>query len=165
MGKVSNARRRPEKRCETTQPESSDFSKNRWSLEGDTAASSCPSEQNTLTFPISQADVSFMKRILGGVSGRECSTLFHREGALLPLKTKPEMGEKLLPTRAVVWRLGKSQSSVYSLVKRKRIPSYRVGRTLRFDPDPIREFEANCLEPSGRHHVLRLLGTSPKSIR
>ncbi len=48
--------------------------------------------------------------------------------------------EPLLRSRDVIARLAVSRKFFYSLISSGRLPSIRIGRNLRFDPETVRQF-------------------------
>ncbi len=82
---------------------------------------------------------------------RELSATLQREGTLLVMRIQaPSVNRKLISCEVVSEMLGMSRTYVYQLAREGKIPTYRIGRALRFDPLDIFDFMANCLDRSGK---------------
>lgn len=103
-----------------------------------------------IALPAAQAELleAMAPTIPGEASLIEAS--IRREPSLLILNIQPaEAKQALLPVDKVAEILSLSRSRVYRLVKQHRLPAYRIGRTLRFDPQDVLSFLAGCLESPG----------------
>src|SRR4030065_1137292 len=73
--------------------------------------------------------------------------------------TKPEI--RLLRAEQVAEMLGCSKWNVYALAEREELPSIRIGRSVRFDPEDVVEFvnkrrqrkEVPCEHPQERKEL------------
>lgn len=154
MSKISIARRRIELKSRHELPESPDAHIERrqsFSLVGRSPVmKSVESEPDdtALAFPIPEADARLIASLAPHLSQSDqpINATLHREGAFLILKIQPSAVEKkLLSCDQVSEMLGMSRSYVYHLVRDGRLPAYRIGRILRFDPSDVFAFLSMCL--------------------
>ena len=107
----------------------------------------------TLAFPIPEVDAHMIESLAReNEHGRkELTATLQREGTILVMRIQPlSVTKKLISCEVVSEMLGMSRSYVYHLAHEGKIPTYRIGRTLRFDPLDVFDFMANCLEGSGK---------------
>jgi excisionase family DNA binding protein len=73
-----------------------------------------------------------------------------REGPVLVLRIEsPIHSRRMLSCRQVAEMLGMSRRFVYDQAREMKLPAYRFGRVLRFDPRDVIQFLAGCLEGGG----------------
>jgi len=82
---------------------------------------------------------------------RELSATLKREGTLLVMRIQPPSeNRKLISCETVSEMLGMSRAYVYQLAREGKLPTYRIGRVVRFDPLDVFNFMAKCLDRSGK---------------
>jgi excisionase family DNA binding protein len=64
-----------------------------------------------------------------------------------------QVEDSLWTTGEVAVFLRCSRSYVYKAAERDAIPSFRIGRMLRFSPERVREFARGATRPGGGSHV------------
>jgi excisionase family DNA binding protein len=68
------------------------------------------------------------------------------------LNEAPEPEQDTLTVREAAQRLGCSERSLYDLVRHGRIGHYRVGRSIRFRPDDLADYQQDSrVRPTFRH--------------
>lgn len=73
-----------------------------------------------------------------------------REGPVLILRIEsPIHSRRLLNCSQVAEMLGMSRRFVYHQAREMKLPAYRFGRVLRFDPRDVIQFLAGCLDGGG----------------
>lgn len=154
MSKISIARRRIElkNRHELPAPLDTHFERRRsLSLVGANSIGKSVEhvpEDKALAFPIPDADAHLIESLAPHLaqSDQPINATLHREGTFLILKIQPPaIAKKLLSCEQVSEMLGMSRSYVYHLVREGKLPAYRIGRILRFDPADVFAFLAMCM--------------------
>lgn len=105
-------------------------------------------DDRALAFPIPSSDAQLIESLAPHLSqlDQPINATLHREGAVLILRIQPpSTAKKLISCDQVSEMLGMSRSSVYRLVRNGRLPAYRIGRILRFDPADVFAFLTMCL--------------------
>ncbi|MEJ2082893.1 MAG: helix-turn-helix domain-containing protein [Acidobacteriota bacterium] len=154
MPKISIARRRLEVNNRQELPDLSQRQYERrhsFSLVGrDPTARSIDqqADDRALAFPIPDSDARLIESLAPHISrlDQPINATLHREGAVLVLRIQPPaVAKKLISCEQVSEMLGVSRSSVYRLVRNGKLPTYRIGRALRFDPSDVFAFLTMCL--------------------
>ncbi len=99
----------------------------------------------TLTYPISEADAQILESMASRERLRQLTATLHRSGHFLVLKLEPLLnGRRLLSCEQVSEILGVSRAYIYHLARAGKLPAYRIGRMLRFEPDDVLGFLSDC---------------------
>ena len=158
MSKISIARRRIELRNRHRLPEPWDSHSERrqsFSLVGGSAlreAHDSGLDDRALAFPIDETDARLIESLAPHLAqaDQQVNATLHREGTLLVLRIQPPaLAKRLIACDQVSEMLGMSRSYVYHLVRDGKLPAYRIGRNLRFDPADVFAFLSMCLNGSG----------------
>jgi excisionase family DNA binding protein len=78
-------------------------------------------------------------------------------GAMTVPSTNTSRSPALLDVAALAQRLGVTERFVRRLVAERRVPFYKVGKFVRFDPDRIDAWlaatsvDCTCAQPAGSH--------------
>jgi excisionase family DNA binding protein len=104
----------------------------------------------TLAFPITEADAQALESMASRKEPHQLTATLRRNGPLLVLKLEPPLdGKRLLSSDQVSEVLGVSRPYVYHLARAGKLPGYRMGRILRFEPGDVLDFLSNCRYRAG----------------
>ncbi len=106
-------------------------------------------ETEALALPISELQARRLEAMaMPAHDGRGFLTAsVQRQGPVLILRIEsPTHARRLLSCSQVAELLGMSRRYVYHLAREMKLPAYRFGRVLRFDPKDVIQFLAGCLD-------------------
>lgn len=157
LGKISIARRRLDVRTGNFSLEGNRFRSSETFRLPLRAAAGTPAaipdgEKEGLAFHISELQARRLEAMaMPAHDGRGFLTAsIQREGPVLILRLEsPLHSRRLLNCSQVAEMLGMSRRFVYHQAREMKLPAYRFGRVLRFDPRDVIQFLAGCLDGGG----------------